>query len=66
MCYVMTACIAVVIPNHHGREFELDGDSRTTLLTPDDSGPLTTSPAELGISVNRSEIASVLFCVCSS
>lgn len=65
MCYVMTACIAIIIPSHLGREFELDGDSQTTLLTPDDSDPLTSSPAELNVSVNRSENASDLYCVYS-
>lgn len=63
MCYVMTACIAIIIPSHLGRESELNGDSGTTLLTPDDSGPRTTSPAQLGISVYRSENASPLYCV---
>lgn len=63
MCYVMTACIAIIIPSHLGRESELSGNSRTTLLTPDDSGPPTTSPAQLGISVYRSENASGPYCV---
>ena len=51
----MTACIAVIIPSHLGRESELCGDSATALLTPDDSSSRPTSPAQLSIPAYRRE-----------
>lgn len=63
MCYVITACIAITIPSHLGRDSEIIEDSRTTLLIPDDSGALTTSPTQLSISTFRSEKVSGPYCV---